>query len=256
MKTHSYPVFHALHETDLSLSTTEHLALSPKPSFLELLVQVIGQEYLLVNPNKYSVKWPFSAKRIFDLFFTLLALTLLFPVLLIISLIIKLESKGSVFYIPLREGKNNALFPCLKFRTMHAHQCDNPVSGNRSTVINDPRITRFGRFLRKYSLDELPQLFNVLRGEMSLVGPRPHRTQLGQEFRAHDLNYDLRHKVKPGLTGWAQVNGWRGSTKTLQQKIERIKHDLWYVSNRNLFLDLKIIWLTVFGGGLKDPLCP
>ena len=247
MKTHSYPVFHALHETDLSLSTTEHLALSPKPSFLELLVQVIGQEYLLVNPNKYSVKWPFSAKRIFDLFFTLLALTLLFPVLLIISLIIKLESKGSVFYIPLREGKNNALFPCFKFRTMHAHQCDNPVSGNRSTVINDPRITRFGRFLRKYSLDELPQLFNVLKGDMSLVGPRPC---LPYEYETFDEWHKRRHSVLPGCTGVWQVSG-RSSVSFK----DSVVLDLYYINNMTPWLDLQLIFKTfpvmLFGRGAK-----
>lgn len=248
MKTHSYPVFRALHGTALVLSPAAPFNQGPKPSFYEFLFQLFRQFSISVN-------WLDAIKRIFDLFFTLLALTLLFPALFLICLIIKLESKGSVFYVPLREGKDGSVFPCFKFRTMYADQCDNPGSGCRSTIKNDPRITFFGRFLRKYSLDELPQLFNVVRGEMSLVGPRPHRVSLGRELRNFDSQYDERHRVRPGITGWAQVNGWRGATETLQQRSERIRHDVWYVRNWNILLDLKIIWLTVFHGGLVDPLC-
>lgn len=125
--------------------------------------------------------------------------------------------------------------------------CDDPLNGTKSTVKNDPRITRVGRFLRKYDLDELPQFINVLRGEMSVVGPRPHRVNLQNDFRKIVDEYMVRHYIKPGLSGWAQVNGWRGPTETVRQKTERIKHDLWYIENWSLWLDIKIVFLTVFG---------
>ena len=124
--------------------------------------------------------------------------------------------------------------------------CDDPVNGTKSTVKNDPRITRVGNFLRKYDLDELPQFINVLKGDMSVVGPRPHRTFLHNDFRAIVSKYMIRHYVKPGLTGWAQVNGWRGPATTLEQKTGRVKHDLWYIANWTFFLDIKIIFMTVF----------
>jgi putative colanic acid biosynthesis UDP-glucose lipid carrier transferase len=254
MKTYSYPVFHALHESDISLSTPEQFIFQSSRKISALIGRIFNRDFILHAGEKCSFISPSTSKRLFDLFFGLLALTLLFPVLLLISVIIKLESKGDILYVPLREGKNNVLFPCFKFRTMYFDLCDNPYSGCRSTVKNDPRITRFGRFLRKYSLDELPQLINVIRGEMSLVGPRPHRVKLADDFRSLGLDYRVRHEVKPGLTGWAQINGWRGPTETLLQKTERVRHDLWYVKNQSLRLDMEIMWRTVIKGGILDPL--
>ena len=171
-----------------------------------------------------------------------------------IALAIKVETKGDLFYAPFREGKNGKFFQCLKFRTMYSEACDDPRNGKNSTKKNDSRITPLGRVLRKYSLDELPQLINVLKGEMGLVGPRPHRESLHEEFCQVSEEYELRFRVKPGLTGWAQVNGWRGPTETRAQKFERIKHDVWYVNHRSIWLDFKIMWRTIFRGGLIDPL--
>ncbi|MDH3697407.1 MAG: exopolysaccharide biosynthesis polyprenyl glycosylphosphotransferase [Flavobacteriaceae bacterium] len=184
-------------------------------------------------------------KRMFDFCFALIALILLTPIYLIISLLIKLDSKGPVFYSPYRKGEGGKTFKCYKFRTMHV--CDNPVNGTKSTIVNDPRITNIGKFLRKADLDEIPQFLNVLKGEMSVIGPRPHRINLQNDFRKSVNNYMVRSYVKPGITGWAQVNGWRGPTVTEEQKKERVNHDLWYIENWSFWLDLKIIFLTIFG---------
>lgn len=123
---------------------------------------------------------------------------------------------------------------------------DAAAGGMLSTQQNDPRITRLGRILRKYSLDELPQFLNVLLGDMSVVGPRPHRSFLNQQFQESVDKYMVRHYFKPGITGWAQVNGWRGPTDTKEQKDQRTRHDLWYVENWSLWLDIRIIYLTIF----------
>ncbi|MDG1435480.1 MAG: exopolysaccharide biosynthesis polyprenyl glycosylphosphotransferase [Saprospiraceae bacterium] len=185
-------------------------------------------------------------KRSFDIVFSILVLVLLSPVFLLIALMIWLDGgfNKSIFYKPHRKGEADESFKCFKFRTMS--ECDNPKNGTRSTVKNDPRITRVGKFLRKYDLDELPQFINVLKGDMSVVGPRPHRTNLQTDFRKVVNDYMVRHYVKPGVSGWAQVNGWRGPTRTDTQKKERIKHDLWYIENWSFWLDMKIIFLTVF----------
>lgn len=184
-------------------------------------------------------------KRGFDIFFALLVITLLSPLLLLIATLIYLDNPGPIFYKPIRRGERGNPFTCYKFRTMR--ECDDPVNGVKSTQRNDPRITRIGKFLRKYDLDELPQFFNVLRGEMSVVGPRPHRTFLHNDFRKIVNDYMVRHYVKPGVTGWAQVNGWRGLATTDEHKRQRVYHDLWYIENWSLWLDIKIIFLTVFG---------
>ncbi|MCF8245300.1 MAG: exopolysaccharide biosynthesis polyprenyl glycosylphosphotransferase [Saprospiraceae bacterium] len=186
----------------------------------------------------------FLLKRAFDILFSIVVLICLFPFFLLIALLIKWDGKGPVFYSPLRKGKDGQLFKCHKFRTMSV--CDDPMNGSKSTEKNDSRLTQIGKKLRKYDLDELPQFFNVLKGDMSVVGPRPHRNFLKDNFRMIVNDYMVRHYVKPGISGWAQVNGWRGPTETDEQKQERVKHDLWYIENWSFGLDIKTIFLTVF----------
>lgn len=187
----------------------------------------------------------FVLKKAFDMVFAFVVIVLLSPVFLLIGLLVVIDSGFPVFYLPVRKREAGLTFRCFKFRSMKVS--DDPNLGTKSTVKNDPRLTRIGKFMRKYDLDELPQFFNVLKGEMSVVGPRPHRIHLKQDFRNVVQEYMVRTYVKPGITGWAQVNGWRGPTVTPEQKEERIKHDLWYIENWSFFLDLKIIFLTVFG---------
>ena len=184
-------------------------------------------------------------KRLFDFCFALFVIVVFSPIFLLIGILIYLSSGDPIFYTPSRKGEAGETFKCYKFRTMS--DSDNPINGTKSTIVNDPRITKIGKFLRKTDLDELPQFFNVLKGEMSVIGPRPHRIHLQKDFRRSVNNYMLRSYVKPGITGWAQVNGWRGPTTTDKQKNERIKHDLWYIENWSFWLDIKIIYMTLFG---------
>ena len=184
-------------------------------------------------------------KRLFDFCFALMIIIVCSPLYLLIGIFIYLDSRGPITYTPYRKGEAGKTFKCYKFRTMSV--CDNPVNGTKSTIVNDPRITRVGKFLRKSDLDELPQFFNVLKGEMSVIGPRPHRANLQKDFRRSVNDYMVRSYIKPGITGWAQVNGWRGPTVTNEQKNERIKHDLWYIENWSFWLDIKIIFRTIFG---------
>jgi putative colanic acid biosynthesis UDP-glucose lipid carrier transferase len=162
-----------------------------------------------------------------------------------IAIAIKLDSKGPVFYRPVRIGKRGAQILIYKFRSMRHNT--SPVDKTRSTALNDDRITRVGKFIRKYSLDELPQFINVFVGDMSVVGPRPHRVDLDKRFQQIAPSYMVRQYIKPGITGWAQVNGWRGPTETKYQYIARTLHDLWYIEHWNFALDIYIIFLTLFG---------
>ncbi|MCF8461746.1 MAG: undecaprenyl-phosphate glucose phosphotransferase [Flavobacteriales bacterium] len=191
-----------------------------------------------------------SLKRSFDLLFSVVALVLLAPVFIVIAISIKLNSSGPVLYRPVRVGQGGREFKCLKFRTMRNNE--DSRNNTKSTVQNDPRITSVGAFLRKYSLDELPQFINVLKNDMSVVGPRPHRTFLNESMQQQVEGYMLRHYIKPGISGWAQVNGWRGPTETFEQKHERTMHDLWYIENWTLWLDIRIVLLTVLGRKVKD----
>ncbi|MCB4858158.1 undecaprenyl-phosphate glucose phosphotransferase [Sphingobium sp. PNB] len=182
-----------------------------------------------------------------DRLLSLLLLILSSPLFLLIALAIKIESPGPVFFVQRREGFNCHDFRILKFRSMHADKCeaDHIVQAKR----DDQRVTRVGAFLRKTSLDELPQLLNVLSGDMSLVGPRPHAPSTraaGRLFSDVLTSYVARHKVKPGLTGWAQICGWRGETDTEDKLIRRIEHDLYYIENWSIWFDLYIILRTVF----------
>ncbi|RYZ55212.1 MAG: exopolysaccharide biosynthesis polyprenyl glycosylphosphotransferase, partial [Sphingobacteriales bacterium] len=187
-------------------------------------------------------RFPRYCKSAFDKVFAAVVLILLSPLFLLLSILIKMESPGPVFYCPIRIGRGGRPFKVFKFRSMREN--DDSSKGTLSTTENDPRITSLGATLRKYSLDELPQFFNVLMGDMSVVGPRPHRRFLDRQLQASVSNYMIRHYVKPGITGWAQVNGWRGPSTTDIQKKQRTEHDLYYVENWSLLFDIKIILLT------------
>ena len=190
-------------------------------------------------------KWPNKLlKNSFDKVFSAIALTLLSPLFLFIAALIKLDSKGPVFYCPVRIGRSGRAFKVFKFRSMREN--DSVAGGVLSTQKDDPRVTKIGKILRKYSIDELPQFINVFMGEMSVIGPRPHRSFLNKELQQSVDKYMIRHYFKPGITGWAQVNGWRGPTDTDEQKRQRTLHDLWYIENWSLWLDFKIVFLTVF----------
>jgi putative colanic acid biosynthesis UDP-glucose lipid carrier transferase len=183
-------------------------------------------------------------KRLEDLVLGTLILALVALPMAFIALVVKIDSKGPVFFRQRRYGLNGKAIRVWKFRTMHVIEDGAEIPQAHA---NDARITRIGGFLRRWSLDELPQFFNVLAGEMSIVGPRPHAVAHNELYRAKIHGYMLRHKVKPGITGWAQVNGWRGETDTDEKMERRIEHDLYYISNWRLGWDLKIILLTVFG---------
>jgi putative colanic acid biosynthesis UDP-glucose lipid carrier transferase len=173
-------------------------------------------------------------------------LILISPVFLAIALGVKLTSKGPVFFKQHRHGWDGQVINVYKFRTMKQHQ-DTTGQVTQATA-NDPRVTKFGRFLRRTSLDELPQFINVLQGKMSIVGPRPHAIEHNEFYKDSINAYMQRHMVKPGITGWAQVNGWRGETETLDKMQKRVEYDLFYIENWSLIFDLKIIFLTLFQG--------
>ncbi len=184
-------------------------------------------------------------KRAFDLGFSIIAIILCMPLFILVGIIIKFDSKGPILYKPLREGKDGKKIHVYKFRSMiHSNK---EVDTNKSTVVNDSRITKVGKVLRKYSIDELPQLFNVLFNSMSIVGPRPHRIKLNVEFKKHIYTYNVRQYIRPGITGWAQVNGWRGPTVNKLDYYGRALHDIWYIENWSFALDIYIIYLTIFG---------
>jgi Undecaprenyl-phosphate glucose phosphotransferase len=191
--------------------------------------------------------WSHLAKVLEDKFLAAMGLCLVAPVMLLIALAIKLDSPGPIFFRQARHGFNNRLFYCWKFRTMYSNQAD--LHCAVQTRRGDPRVTPVGRFLRKSSLDELPQLFNVLSGDMSIIGPRPHALDTkaaGRLFNDVVDTYAARHRVKPGITGWAQVNGWRGETDTEEKLRKRIEYDLYYIDNWSVWMDLKILLLTFF----------
>lgn len=182
-------------------------------------------------------------KRAFDFIGAAVGLLLLLPLFAVIAVLIKLDSKGPVLFLQRRYGFNQEPFRILKFRTMSCMDDGDEVVQARR---NDPRITRVGAWLRRYNLDELPQLVNVLQGRMSLVGPRPHALAHDREFEQKIGLYARRHNVKPGITGWAQVHGLRGETDTDDKMATRVAYDLWYIDNWNVWLDLVIMLRTVF----------
>ncbi|HYQ57488.1 MAG TPA: exopolysaccharide biosynthesis polyprenyl glycosylphosphotransferase [Draconibacterium sp.] len=208
-------------------------------------MEVMG-DLLVINPQEipldhagYRVQ-----KRLFDILFSIFVIVFIFSWLFpIIALLIKLESRGPVFFIQERTGINNKTFRCLKFRSMR----QNSQANEKQATADDNRITKLGRFMRKTNIDELPQFINVLRGNMSVVGPRPHMLKHTDDYSALIDYYLIRHYVKPGITGWAQVKGYRGETQQVNAMERRVSADMKYIENWTFLWDLKIIWLTIFG---------
>lgn len=226
-------------ESDASLDLRED-------GFMQRLALTLGmapEDYrdLVLEESRGVNGWP---KRLMDILIGVPCLMIAALPMLAIALAVKLTSPGPVFFRQKRHGLGGEEFEVTKFRTMYVQDPDAPVIQARQ---NDARITPLGRFLRRTSLDELPQLIDVIRGDMSPVGPRPHAVCHNHQYRALIPDYMLRHKIKPGITGWAQVNGWRGETDTLRKMEYRVEHDLDYIRHWSPWLDLKILWLTVFG---------
>ena len=201
----------------------------------------VGGATLLSLYRRPLEGWGGVLKTIEDYVLGAILLAMVSPLLLLIAAAIKITDRGPILFAQRRHGFNHSVFPIYKFRTMTvAEDSDDIVQAKQ----NDPRITRLGGFLRRYSLDELPQLLNVMRGEMSLVGPRPHALAHNHQYAQLIENYSGRHKVKPGITGWAQVNGYRGRTSENELMKERVNYDLSYIDNWSLWFDLKILVLT------------
>jgi undecaprenyl-phosphate galactose phosphotransferase/putative colanic acid biosynthesis UDP-glucose lipid carrier transferase len=184
-------------------------------------------------------------KRCFDVIGAISVLLLLSPLMLLTALLIKLDSHGPVLFLQTRHGFNGRAFRIVKFRTMHVLEDGNVI---HQATRGDPRVTRLGRWLRRTNIDELPQLFNVLNGDMSLVGPRPHPVALNNEYDKLIANYAVRNHVKPGITGWAQVNGYRGETPTTSVMEQRVACDLWYINHWSVVLDIRILFRTLILG--------
>ena len=208
----------------------------------------IGSVPVLDVFDKPIADWDLVLKWLFDKFVGTAILIAVSPVLLATAIAVKLDSRGPVFFRQKRYGFNNELIEVFKFRSMYVDQCDTTAA--KLVTKGDPRVTRVGRFIRKTSIDELPQLFNVVfKGDLSLVGPRPHALHAKAENRLYDQvvdGYFARHKVKPGITGWAQVNGWRGETDTNEKIQRRVEFDLYYIENWSVFFDFYIVATTPF----------
>ena len=210
------------------------------------LTTALGENLVIKIMRRPLTDYQSVQKALFDRAVAAVVLIILAPLLLIIAAAIKFDSRGPVFFRQPRMGFNNVPFTVLKFRSMYHHMSD--ILADRQTSRDDPRVTRVGRILRKLSLDELPQLINVLRGDMSLVGPRPHAPSTKAEGHLLDdvvPEYAERHRIKPGITGWAQINGARGEIRSIGQIRERVRFDLHYIKNWSLLFDVKILFLTV-----------
>ena len=205
----------------------------------------IGSVPMLDIFDKPINDWDSVAKRAFDIIFSFIGIIVFSPVMLVTAIAIKLDSKGPVLFKQKRHGFNNEIIEVYKFRSMYTDRSD--PTAKQTVTKNDPRVTRVGRFIRKTSIDELPQFFNSLFGSLSLIGPRPHAIAA----QSHNLLYNevvdgyfARHKVKPGVTGWAQINGWRGEMDTNEKIRMRTEYDLYYIENWSLLFDLRILFLT------------
>ncbi len=217
----------------------DYNSLVPSHPYTEDLMglPVINIRYV---PLTNTLNW--VGKRAIDLVGSLFGIVLLSPVMLLVALAVKCSSRGPVIFKQERVGLHNKTFNMYKFRTMEMQK---PSAEEQAwTVRDDPRVTKVGRFLRRTSIDELPQLFNILMGEMSLVGPRPERPQFVEKFKEEIPRYMIKHQVRPGLTGWAQINGYRGDTSIRR----RIEYDLFYIENWTMSMDFKIMFLTIFKG--------
>ncbi len=217
----------------------DYNSLVPSQPYTEDLMglPVINIRYV---PLTNTLNW--VCKRAVDIVGSATGIILFSPIMLIVALAVKLTSRGPIIFKQERVGLHNKTFKMYKFRTMEIQKAQ--AEQKAWTVKDDPRVTKIGRFLRHTSLDELPQLFNILAGEMSLVGPRPERPQFVEKFREEIPRYMIKHQVRPGLTGWAQINGYRGDTSIRK----RIEHDLFYIENWTMSLDFKIMFLTIFKG--------
>jgi Undecaprenyl-phosphate glucose phosphotransferase len=222
------------------------LALKSSANRYAPMGEIPGIQLMTISDRPIDT-WGFLAKSCMDRVFGLLALLLFGPVMIFCAIGIKLSSPGPIFFRQKRIGYRNKIFEVYKFRSMHAASCNT----GKLTERGDPRVFKFGQIMRKLSLDELPQIFNVLKGDMSLVGPRPHMPEAraaGQYYFDAVAAYGARHRVKPGITGWAQVSGWRGPTETIEQIENRVAHDLFYIDNWSLGFDILILIKTVFVG--------
>ena len=211
-----------------------------------LPVELVGQVALKVVQRRPLTHAQAIRKRLLDITLGLLLLILLLPVLVVVALLVKIDSPGPVLFRQPRLGLNDRPFTVLKFRSMYTAETD--LMATMQTSRRDRRVTRIGKWLRKLSLDELPQLFNVLSGDMSLVGPRPHAPHTragGQLLKDAMAEYVIRHQVRPGITGWAQVNGARGELVTMDDLRRRVTYDLEYIQKWSLWFDIRIISLTV-----------
>ncbi|HRE26698.1 MAG TPA: undecaprenyl-phosphate glucose phosphotransferase [Anaerolineales bacterium] len=228
----------------INICQRDRLSLKVFPDVYDIMaagvtIDDLGGLPLMSVRDSAARSWRAAAKRMTDVLVGGLILILISPFLLLFALLVKFDSPGPVFFVQERMGLDGKLFPMVKFRSM---RIDSEAKGPGWTVKDDPRITRLGRFIRKYSIDELPQFINVLLGDMSLVGPRPEQPSFVEQFRKMIPRYMERHREKAGLTGWAQVNGLRGDTSIE----ERTKYDLWYIENWSIWLDFKIILRTAF----------
>jgi Undecaprenyl-phosphate glucose phosphotransferase len=241
---HDRAIINRCVEAFMTVPTSIYLA--PEPlldRFESVVIEQIGPVaslHLLRPPLTLS---SILLKRLFDVVLAGAGLVVLSPLLLLVAILIKLDSAGPVFFLQRRYGFNQQSFRIIKFRTMTTLD-DGPVV--RQATRNDRRITRLGQFLRRWNIDELPQLANVVLGQMSLVGPRPHALAHDETWGRSIALYARRHNVKPGITGWAQVHGFRGNIDSDDQLLSRIEYDLYYIDNWSIWLDLRILFATVF----------
>jgi len=216
-----------------------------KLKFTDKAYSYVGDVPVFDMADRPISDWNLVFKWIFDKVVAATALVVFSPIMLATAIAIKLESKGPVFFRQNRHGFNNELIKIYKFRSMRTDMLD--ATASKLVTKDDPRVTRVGKFIRKTSIDELPQLINVLKGELSIVGPRPHALQAkanNQLYYDAVEGYFARHRVKPGMTGWAQINGWRGETDTIDKIMQRVNHDLYYIEHWSILLDLYIVAMT------------